>query len=208
MNDVRRCPEHGCFAAAECPDCGDAGDHVLDAERRRRLSKFVSGALRHFPEDAGLSLDDAGWTDYDALVAAVTEQYGWADAAALAGVVATDPKRRFERDGDRIRAAYGHSVDVSLEPTDAPVPDELYHGTDPANVDAILSEGLRPMGRQAVHLSGTPDAARSVGERHASDPAVLLVDAAAMAADDHRITKRGRETYTTDGVPPAYLTVR
>jgi len=208
VNDVRRCPDHGFFAATECPDCGVTGEHVFDAERRRRLSKFVSGALRHFPDDAGLSLDDAGWTGYGDLVAAVTEQYSWADEAALAGVVATDPKGRFERHDDRIRAAYGHSVDVSLGPTDAPVPDELYHGTDPANVDAILSEGLRPMGRRAVHLSGTADAARSVGKRHAADPVVLVVDAAAMTADDLRITKRGRDTYTTDAVPPAYLTVR
>ncbi|WP_135821006.1 RNA 2'-phosphotransferase [Halostella litorea] len=208
MHDVRRCPDHGVFAAAACPDCGASGDRVLSADRRRRLSKFVSGALRHFPDDAGLSLNGAGWTGYDALVAAVTEKYEWADATALAGVVATDPKGRFERDGGRVRAAYGHSVDVSLEPTDAPVPARLYHGTAPGNVDRITAEGLRPMGRQAVHLSGSVEAARAVGERHAADPVVLVVDADAMAAEGRRITKRGRDTYTTDRVPPRYLSRR
>jgi len=208
VNDVRRCPDHGGFATERCPDCGDPGERVLSADRRRRLSKFVSGALRHFPGDAGLSLDAAGWTAYEDLVAAVSGKYAWGDATALAVVVATDPKGRFERDGDRIRAAYGHSVDVSLEPTDAPVPDRLYHGTAPENVDPILSAGLRPMGRQAVHLSGTPEAAREVGRRHAADPVVLVVDAAAMVADGRRVTKRGRNTYTTERVPPRYLSRR
>ena len=221
MSEVRRCPGHGFFERGECPVCASAGRGVLDAESRRRLSKYLSGALRHFPDDAGLALSEAGWTPFDAAVGAVARQYEWADREAVAAVVATDPKGRFERTGgegggpdasrpddDRIRAAYGHSVDVDLGPTDAPVPDTLYHGTAPRSVDAIESEGLRPMSRQHVHLSGTVAAAREVGRRHAADPVVLEVDAAAMAADGHRITRRGREVYTTDAVPPEYLTVR
>lgn len=176
----------------------------------------MSGALRHFPEDAGLELDDRGWTSYDDLVAAVERKYGWTRAEHVAAVIATDPEGRFERTGgagsnkesdlaDRVRAAYGHSVDVSLEPTDAPVPDELYHGTAPANLESIRESGLRPMSRQHVHLSESPDAARRVGSRRTDDPVVLTVDAAGMLADGRRITKRGRETYTTDRLPPSYL---
>lgn len=178
---------------------------MLEGDRRRRLSTFCSGALRHFPGDVGLALDDAGWTDRAALIAAAAERYDWADADAVAAVVATDPKGRYEVDGDRIRAAYGHSVDVDLEPTDAPVPDVCYHGTAPAAVDSILSEGLRPMDRQLVHLSGSVEAARDVGRRHASDPVVLRVDAAAMLAEGHRITKRGVDIFTTERVSPRYL---
>ncbi|NHN47275.1 RNA 2'-phosphotransferase [Halostella sp. JP-L12] len=206
MSGVRDCEAHGFFAGGECPVCGDGGRRVLSDRRRTRLSKFLSGALRHFPSDAGLSLDDAGWTPYADLVDAVTGKYDWADEKSVAGVVATDPKGRFERDGDRVRAAYGHSVDVSLEPTDAPVPDELYHGTAPENVESILAEGLKPMRWQKVHLSASTAGARSVGERHAPDPVVLRVDAAAMLADGRRVTKRGRDTYTTDCVPAEYLT--
>jgi len=206
---VRRCPEHG-VVAGPCPDCGAVGDAILTAERRTRLSKFLSGALRHFPDDAGLSLDESGWTPWTDLVDAATDRYPWADEDAVAGVVATDPKGRFERDGDegdaRVRAAYGHSVDVTLEPTDAPVPDELYHGTAPENVDAIEREGLKPMGRQQVHLSASVADAEAVGRRHtdAADPVVFAVNCASLA-EIHRITKRGRGTYTVDRVPPTYL---
>ncbi|WP_424002969.1 RNA 2'-phosphotransferase [Haloarcula salina] len=227
---IRRCPDHGFFAGAACPTCGASGAHVLDGERRRRLSKFVSGALRHFPDDAGVDLDSAGWTPFTALVEAVERQNDWADAEALAGVVATDPKGRFERTGgettdrsaeranrngeadpgaatadDRIRAAYGHSVDVSLGATDAPVPDMLYHGTAPRNVASIRDDGLEPMSRQKVHLSGSVAEAEAVGRRHADDPVVFAVNAAAMGADGRRVVKRGAGTYTTDRVPPRYL---
>jgi putative RNA 2'-phosphotransferase len=205
---LRRCPDHG-VADGVCPDCGAVGEVLLTAERRTRLSKFLSGALRHFPDDAGLSLDDRGWVAWTDLVTAATAQYPWADEAAVEGVVATDPKGRFERDGtatgSRVRAAYGHSVAVDIEPTDAPVPDELYHGTAPENVDAIEREGLKPMGRQQVHLSASVADARAVGRRHAAAPVVFVVDCAALS-EEHRVTKRGRETYTVDRVPPASLT--
>ncbi|WP_135304020.1 RNA 2'-phosphotransferase [Haloarcula amylovorans] len=224
-DDVRTCDDHGFFEGKRCPACGSEGRHVLDGERRRRLSKFVSGALRHFPEDAGLELDAAGWTSFAELTTAVEGKYGWANRETLAAVVATDPKGRFERTGgegaqgdedaqaggdgsDRIRAAYGHSVAVALDATDDPVPATLYHGTAPRNLDAILDEGLKPMNRQQVHLSESIEDALEVGRRHADDPVVLAVDAAAMQADGHSITRRGRATYTTDRVSPRYLSRR
>ncbi|KAA9398861.1 RNA 2'-phosphotransferase [Haloarcula sp. CBA1130] len=215
---VHRCPEDGFFEGDTCPVCDGPGVHVLDGARRRQLSKFVSGALRHFPEDAGIELDEAGWTAFDSLRAAVERTYDWADNEALAGVVATDPKGRFERTGisdeagaaaadGRVRAAYGHSVDVSLDTTDNPVPTTLYHGTAPRNAKSIREGGLKPMNRQTVHLSDSVTAAREVGRRHADNPVVFVVDAAAMRADNRRVVKRGTETYTTDRVPPQYLSL-
>jgi len=61
------------------------------------------------------------------------------------------------------------------------------------------------MGRQRVHLSGDVETARDVGTRHADDPVVFEVDAAAMARDGHAVAKRGEATYTTEHVPPKYL---
>jgi putative RNA 2'-phosphotransferase len=212
--DVRQCDDHGFFEGDGCPRCGAAGEHVVDGGRRRQLSKFVSGALRHFPDDAGLELDEHGWTPVPELVAAVESTYHWPDRETVAAVVATDPKGRFERDPgfgtapDRIRAAYGHSVDVTIEDEGGPVPETLYHGTAPRNMAAILAEGIRPMSRQQVHLSADVETAREVGQRHGDDPVVLEIDAAAMERDGHEVAKRGAATYTTDRVPPAYLSKR
>ncbi|WP_276299574.1 RNA 2'-phosphotransferase [Halorussus lipolyticus] len=213
---VFRCPDHGFTTApekpnAKCPECGADARKVVSGDRRRRLSKFVSGVLRHFPDDAGLELDRGGWTDYDGLARVVTNKYDWADRELLGAVAETDPKGRFEfgDDADRIRAAYGHSVDVNLGVTSTAdeLPDRLYHGTDPANLASIRTEGLKPMGRQQVHLSGTPEEAREVGRRHAQNPVVLEIDAAAMLADGVAIVKRGESTYTCEAVPSEYLDV-
>jgi len=205
------CDDHSYFAGETCPVCGAEGRRVLSGERRRRLSKFCSGALRHFPGDVGLDLDEAGWTPLAEVVAAVDRKYDWATRERVEAVVATDPKGRFERDERDgkpvVRAAYGHSVAVDLDARETPVPDTLYHGTAPDNVDAIRAEGLRPMGRQQVHLSGSIERAREVGRRHAADPVVFAVDTTRLAADEHDVTKRGRSVYTTDRVPPEYLRV-
>lgn len=207
MSAIRHCPDHGFFDSSVCPVCGTAGEDVLDSDRRTRLSKFVSGALRHFPDDAGLTLDDAGWVARRDLVDAVTSRYDWATETHVEAVVAADPKGRFELDGDRVRAAYGHSVDVDLglAAGETPVPDRLFHGTAPENLPSIRKDGLKPMERQKVHLSGTREEAKDVGARHTRDPIVLVVDTEAMRDDGHRIVKRGTATYTTDRVPPTYL---
>lgn len=230
MSAIRRCPDHGFFDTSEnedgreegnrehCPVCGASGEPVLASEKRTRLSKFLSGALRHFPGDAGLALDERGWAAYEDVLDAVSERYRFTDRETLDALLATDPKGRFEREedsdsaGERIRAAYGHSVDVALEesPNEADgtgsIPDRLYHGTAPRNREAIVAEGLAPMGRREVHLSGSPERAREVGARHASAPIVFAVDRAALIAGGHSVTERGRGVYTTDRVPPEYLT--
>jgi putative RNA 2'-phosphotransferase len=228
---VFECATHGYYARAAddrdspaCPACDAGGDRVLDGDHRRRLSTFCSGALRHFPDDVGLTLDGGGWTALTELVACAERQYGWADDRAVGAVVATDPKGRFEtreRDGgSEIRAAYGHSVAVDLD-RDADrdngsggdggeredVPDTLYHGTAPRNLDAIFAEGLKPMRRQSVHLSGDRETARSVGRRHSDgDPVVLAVDVRGLCEAGFAVRKRGRDTYTVDRVPPRFLT--
>lgn len=206
--EIRTCAHHGHFEGAQCPVCKAGGQCLLSGARRKRLSKFLSGALRHFPDNVGIDLDTAGWAEYPAVVTATQRQYEWADSDAVDGVVVTDPKGRFERDGDRIRAAYGHSVEVELDSDDGPVPETLYHGTAPRNLDSIFDAGLKPMNRQHVHLSETVTAARDVGRRHADTPVVLVVDAAAMERNGRTITQRGEATYTTNAVPPQFLSKR
>jgi putative RNA 2'-phosphotransferase len=202
---IRVCDAHGYFVDEHCPVCNANGDPILNEKRRRRLSKFMSGALRHFPDDVGLSIDAQGWTNYDSLVDTATDKYAWATPRHIQAVVETDEKGRFERQANQIRAAYGHSIDVTLDATDSAVPDQLYHGTDPRVLDRILEEGLRPMSRQSVHLSETAEEARTVGRRHATTPVVLAIDARAMTQDGYQLDKRGASTFTVEHVPPKYL---
>lgn len=123
-------------------------------------------------------------------------------------VVERDPKGRFEisEDGEMIRAAYGHSFDLEQPGVPCEPPATLYHGTPRRSVDAILREGLRPMGRQMVHLSATVEDARNVGLRRDEHPVVLAIDAAAAAEADVCFYHAG-EVYLAERVPPEFISI-
>jgi RNA:NAD 2'-phosphotransferase (TPT1/KptA family) len=118
-----------------------AGDDVA-------VPKKLSFWLRHRPDAAGLTLDEAGWAEVDAVLGALHQAGVVGGLDRLRGVVAGNDKQRFElsADGRRIRARQGHSVAVELGWPEQVPPDRLYHGTVARFLDAILAEGLRPMG--------------------------------------------------------------
>src|SRR4051812_17462718 len=107
-----------------------------------RVSKFLSLVLRHDPARIGITLDDAGWTDVDALLAAAGAHGVPLTRDELREVVADSDKQRFalSPDGARIRANQGHSVpvDLQLQPTEPPA--LLYHGTVEAALPGIREE--------------------------------------------------------------------
>jgi putative RNA 2'-phosphotransferase len=137
----------------------------------------MSHALRHEPWLYELELDEAGWTPVADLLAALG-----VSRARLEDVVRDNPKQRFELDGDRIRARYGHSVPGRIVRAPGVPPALLYHGTAASAAERIHREGLRPMRRQYVHLSVTRELAESVGRRKGAQVTVLTVDTAAARA--------------------------
>jgi putative RNA 2'-phosphotransferase len=171
-----------------------------------RVSRRLSYVLRHRPGSVGLTLDEAGWVDVEALLAALAGSGLPLTRADLEHVVATNDKRRFAFDatGARVRASQGHSVGVDLGYAALQPPDELFHGTVERFLAAILAEGLRPGSRHAVHLSADVDTARAVGARRGR-PVVLRVDAAGMAADGFPFSRSANGVWLVAAVPPRYL---
>jgi putative RNA 2'-phosphotransferase len=176
----------------------------MDERRAVKISKYLAGHLRHRPERIGLTLDAEGWADVTELLAAAS-RHGFAlTRAELEHVVRVNDKRRYELDGERIRAVQGHSVPVDLKLPPVPPPEFLYHGTAGPSVAAIMRDGLLPMGRHAVHLSPDRETARRVGARRGR-PVVLVVEAGRMAADGHEFRVSANGVWLTGSVPPEYL---
>ncbi|MET9792659.1 RNA 2'-phosphotransferase [Streptomyces canus] len=175
-----------------------------DERRTVKVSKYLSKHLRHQPERIGLTLDEAGWVEIDALIAAATEHGFRFTRDELDHVVAANDKQRFAIDGTRIRASQGHSIDVDLGLPPATPPAYLYHGTVARYLDAIRAEGLRPMNRHDVHLSPDRETATRVGARRGR-PVVLSVDAEAMHRDGHVFQVSANGVWLTQSVPPRYL---
>lgn len=173
-----------------------------------RLSKTMSHALRHEPERYGLQLDEAGWTSLAELLTGLRQHRSEWQALTEADVQAVlerPGKKRFERQGGRIRALYGHSVDKPVAKEAVEPPAFLYHGTTATTARIIRSEGLKPMQRQYVHLSTDRETAREVGRRRAEEPVILTIRAGAAYRDGHRFYHGNQSIWLADHVPPEYI---
>ncbi|MFJ4513396.1 RNA 2'-phosphotransferase [Streptomyces sp. NPDC088817] len=176
----------------------------MDERRTVKVSKYLAKHLRHQPERIGLTLDEGGWVEIDALITAAAAHGFRFTREELDHVVATNDKRRFAIEGSRIRASQGHTIDVDLGLPAATPPPYLYHGTVAARLEAIRSEGLRSMDRHDVHLSPDRETATRVGARRGR-PVVLAVDASAMHRDGHVFHVSANGVWLTQTVPPRYL---
>ena len=169
---------------------------------RVALSKRLAHALRHDPGKYGLVLNAQGWAPLADVVAALR-----VDVPRIEAVLALPGKRRYEVDGGRIRARYGHSVADPVELPAAVPPEVLFHGTSAAVVPAILDRGLLPMRRQYVHLSADRETALVVARRRRGEVALLVVAARAAYGAGVVFRESGDGVWLADPVPPAYLTV-
>ena len=170
-----------------------------------QISKLISLVLRHHPERLGLALDAHGWADTSALIDAINAIQPF-DMEQLEAIVRADLKQRyaFSPDKLRIRANQGHSIPVDLELTPRTPPAILWHGTGEGFFSAIMREGLKPMGRQYVHLSADAETAVKVGRRHGR-PVLFTVDAARMVGDGLSFYCSENGVWLTDAVPATYL---
>ena len=178
----------------------------MDRVRRERLSKLMSGILRHFPEQIGLHLDDEGFVGLDELVEAIKYRwkgadYSWVTVDSIREIIESDPRGRFEIVDGRIRAVYGHSVRVRIRyPLAKRYPRFLYHGTSRDRLNSILKRGILPMRRLYVHLTDDRGVALNIGRRH-GEPIVLVIDTSILVKTSIKIFRGGR-MYLVKWVPP------
>src|SRR5215211_6931321 len=150
----------------------------------KKKSKFLSLVLRHEPQAAGVTLDEAGWVGVSELLAGCAAAGVRIDETELREIVRTSDKQRFalSEDGTRIRANQGHSVEVELGYEPADPPETLWHGTAEKHLESIRAQGLIKGSRQHVHLSPTAETASAVGRRHGK-LVILEVSAGQMRRD-------------------------
>jgi putative RNA 2'-phosphotransferase len=172
------------------------------------ISRIVSHALRHEPWLYELELDDEGWVPLDELLSALRlERPEWStlEESDIAEMIASSEKRRHELRDGKIRALYGHSISGKLLKQLAEPPAVLYHGTSPDTAERIKTDGLRPMGRQYVHLSTDKAAATQVGYRKSKTPVLLEVSATQAAAAGVAFYRGNDQVWLADFVPYEFI---
>ncbi|MBQ2987819.1 MAG: RNA 2'-phosphotransferase [Clostridia bacterium] len=171
----------------------------------QNTGRFISLILRHKPEIIGITLDEHGWADVEALIRGISKRQPL-DMAMLERIVAEDDKQRysFNADKTKIRANQGHSIPVDVELTAITPPPILYHGTAEKYVASIEKQGLIPKSRLYVHLSDNPETAVNVGARH-GNPIVYRVAAEDMARGGYVFYRSANGVWLTKEVPVQYL---
>jgi putative RNA 2'-phosphotransferase len=123
----------------------------------------------------------------------------------LVAIAESDPKGRYEVKDDRVRATYGHTVEVNLDLPTENVPDELYYPVTSEEVSIVLEVGLKPTDRRKVHLSKTAEDARAAGVVRTPDPVILAIDTEAARGEGIVIMRAGKTVYLVDNVPAKFL---
>jgi len=204
MEDVRLCPEHGFYRGEKC-DCGYEGEIIIKKERVERLGKFISGVLRHFPDKFGLEMDENGWVDFEKLLKVVARRYRWANKWVVKALIYSDKKGRYELKNDRIRARYGHSVDVELNDMPDAEEDLLYYGTSEEESIRLLELGIKPVNQTFVHLSTTLQKSEEVARLRTDDPIILEVDAKKAREAGIRMIKVNEHIVLAKEIPPEFI---
>lgn len=169
---------------------------------RREVSKQMAYLLRHDP--SGMSMDEEGFVDLEELLSKLRERWTNLTDPELRKIVEEDPKGRYEISDGRIRALYGHSVEVDPDLPEVEI-QVLYHGTSPKAAERIDREGLRSQGRRKVHLSARREDAIKVGKRHTPEPVLLEIDADEASDSGVAFQKASNKVYVTDFVPPKFI---
>jgi len=176
--------------------------------QQTKISKTISYALRHRPDEFGLKPDAEGWVPINDLIKSASSNLGFAISQQdIEEIISLSEKKRFEISGDRIRATYGHSFDSKIEFKPVEPPEFLYHGTSERAWESIKQEGLKPMNRQYVHLSSDKDTAEKVGQRHDKKQVIILtVNSGQMYKDGFKFFHSANDgTWMCESVPTKYI---
>ena len=171
---------------------------------RIALSKKMSYALRHCPEEFGLDMAPDASVLLDDLLKALG-----ANTDDILYVVRHDNKGRFTYNPEtgRIWCKHGHTIDgvnPDLEIVDSSakdLPEVLYHGTKDQFIKSVMKDGLKHMDRNFVHLTPSKETARSVADRRSGKSVILKVYTNNLLNSGYTLYKSG-EVYLIEHVAP------
>ena len=199
----------------------------LTAENRKMLDKYgreigakLCYALRHDPQKVDLDMDQKGaWVSVKQLISNFNEYNVHKpfrlSLPILMELVKTDSKLRYglKMKGQEvyIRCNQGHSIPwIEMDFEIAQPPEYLYHGTSEGFLSDIMSEGLKPMQRQKVHLSWDEATAWQVGNRKKryGNTVILKVLSGQRTRDGGVFYLSENNIWLADIIEPEYLCIQ
>jgi putative RNA 2'-phosphotransferase len=153
-----------------------------------KLSKMISHALRHKPEDYNLKLSKDGWVPIDELARSIKVKaigHSTLTVEDIINLVSAETKKRHEIKDGQIRALHGHSLEIEIENQPLIPPAKLFHATASNYWDKIKKEGLHKMKRNYVHLSTNKQGAVEIAAKKYKG--ILLLQVEALKASENGV---------------------
>ncbi len=207
---LKKCDSHGFFRGEACPYCDDEGKFLMNENELERLARIIAGILRHFPAKFGVRIDNEGWVTVNDLVHGIQRrrhQFHWLRPHHIMALAETDPKGRYQVENGKIRATYGHTIEVNLDLPTKHIPKRLFYPTTEEEVDLLFEGEIRPTDRAFVHLSETYEQAMEAGGQRTNDPIIIEIDAEGAIADGIEIMKAGKRVYVARRVPSQFMSL-
>lgn len=150
---------------------------MTDPALIERITRSLAFMLRHQPETFDLELDPFGFADIDDVVHALNERLGEpVEEEDVREAVSSGDRPRYEIQGERIRALYGHSIPVEPGPSSKP-PEYLFVAVPEHELERARRFGLRGGRRRFLHLALSKEDAAESGRRSSRDYTVLVIHA-------------------------------
>jgi putative RNA 2'-phosphotransferase len=176
-----------------------------------RLSKIISHALRHKPQDYNLELSKNGWVSVSELVSAIKGKfidYSNLTSHDIINLVRGSNKKRHQIVNGQIRALHGHSIKVESDHEPITPPNKLFHATSSGYWEKIKEEGLKPMSREYVHLSAHRQGAIEVAIKKYKEIILLKIDSVKAAEDGILFYSNDKASiWLSAYIPPQYILI-
>ncbi len=183
---------------------------MIIENRITKISKRLSYILRHEPQRYKVTLDKEGWADIDYLLNSLHNFKDLTDLKKedLLDLILNQEKVRFVIKKNKIKATYGHTIELKRNTSTIPPPDILYHGTSHKSIESIIINGLLRMQRQFVHLSIDIHTAIETGKRRDGNPVIIEVDSKTAYKEGRILFYKGSDkVWLSEIILPKYLKV-
>lgn len=178
---------------------------------KERLSKIISHALRHKPEEYNLELSKDGWISVNELVNSIRNRfidYSNLTILDIEDLIAKASKKRHQIVNGQIRALHGHSTDVESVHEPVNPPGKLFHGTSSSYLEKIKQDGLKPMNRKYVHLSAQRKEAIEVAAKKYKTVALLKIDSIKASESGILFYSNDKDSiWLCTYIPPQYISI-
>jgi putative RNA 2'-phosphotransferase len=171
-----------------------------------RLTRSLAYMLRHQPDEFDIEVDKFGFADLEDVLDELSDRFDEdIEVEDITKAIEEGDRPRYEIVDGKIRALYGHSIEVDPGESTEP-PEKLYLGMGSRDADRASRNGLNAGRRRFLHLATSEEDAKEMGRRAAPEYTVVTIFARDAWEDGVSFYDR-KALFLSDAIPTDHLEV-